>query len=82
MKNLKYSDVQSMRSKSRAEVECEGDGITPCSWTPFMPIDDREIRQEVKHHVQYHPYHVVLVTVTDVTTYYIPKRLLGEEQQK
>lgn len=79
MKKIRITDVWDTRAKFKAVAECQGVGSEPCMWTPWWPQDDRDVRNQAKKHIQDRPFHRVIVTVKDITEYYVPKRVLETE---
>lgn len=77
-KRVKSSDVQHLRLTYRAQARCDGHEGAGCRWQPFAAGDDREVRRQAREHVQFYPGHDVVVTVADVTRYYLPKDLVAE----
>ena len=73
MKKIKVSDVWDARAKFKAVAECETES---CQWAAVWPQNDRDVRNQAKKHLVNNPTHSVLVTVSDVTKYYVPKRIL------
>lgn len=84
-RRAKRGDLHHLRTKYKAVAECdfgEGDGVTSyrCPWM-FIPHPwdtDADCRKAAKDHVMTYPGHEVVVTVRDLTRYYLPDALVAE----